>query len=73
MTGWADAAAKLVGNTPSPLNNEGYSYMLRGDLEEKANKLSVRMILPPALGIFPVILILILFPAMLKLVQVMGG
>lgn len=27
------AAAKLVGDTPSLLNNEGYSYMLRGDIE----------------------------------------
>ena len=32
------AATKLVGNTPSILNNEGYSYMLRGDLKKARAK-----------------------------------
>ena len=32
------AAARLVGNTASVLNNEGYSYMLRGDLRRARAK-----------------------------------
>jgi Flp pilus assembly protein TadD len=32
------AAVKLVGHTPSILNNEGYSYMLRGDLRKARSK-----------------------------------
>jgi Flp pilus assembly protein TadD len=32
------AAVKLVGRTPSILNNEGYSYMLRGDLRKARAK-----------------------------------
>ena len=32
------AAAKLEGDTPRLLNNEGYSYMLRGDLKTARSK-----------------------------------
>lgn len=32
------AAARLSGNTPTLLNNEGYSYMLRGDLKKARAK-----------------------------------
>lgn len=32
------AAARLAGNTPTLLNNEGYSYMLRGDLKKARAK-----------------------------------
>lgn len=42
--------------------------MLRA--EQKANELPVKMVMPMALGIFPVILLLILLPIMLKLATV---
>jgi Flp pilus assembly protein TadD len=32
------AAVKLVGHTSNILNNEGYSYMLRGDLKKARAK-----------------------------------
>jgi Flp pilus assembly protein TadD len=41
------AAAKLVGNTPSILNNEGYSYMLRGDLKKARAKFDAALRLAP--------------------------
>jgi Tfp pilus assembly protein PilF len=41
------AAAKLVGNTPSILNNEGYSYMLRGDLRKARAKFDAALRLEP--------------------------
>ncbi len=41
------AAAKLVGNTPSILNNEGYSYMLRGDLRKARTKFDAAIKLDP--------------------------
>jgi tight adherence protein C len=40
--------------------------------ETKANELPVKMVLPLSLGIFPVILMIIMLPIMLKLVSVMG-
>lgn len=42
--------------------------MLRA--EETANKLPVKMVLPLSLGIFPVILMIVMLPVMLKLVKV---
>ena len=41
------AAAKLVGNTASLLNNEGYSYMLRGDLRKARAKFDAALRLEP--------------------------
>ncbi len=41
------AAAKLVGNTPRILNNEGYSYMLRGDLRKARTKFDAALRLDP--------------------------
>ena len=41
------AAAKLVGDTPSLLNNEGYSYMLRGDLRRARAKFDAALSLDP--------------------------
>jgi Tfp pilus assembly protein PilF len=42
------AAVKLVGNTPSILNNEGYSYMLRGDLRKARAKFDAALRLDPS-------------------------
>jgi tight adherence protein C len=39
--------------------------------EKKANELPVKMVMPLALGIFPVILMLVLLPVLVKLVQVL--
>lgn len=39
--------------------------------EKKANELPVKMVMPLALGIFPVILAMVLFPILLKLMQVL--
>jgi len=41
------AAAKLVGSTPSILNNEGYSYMLRGELRKARAKFDAALRLDP--------------------------
>jgi Flp pilus assembly protein TadD len=41
------AAVKLVGHTPSILNNEGYSYMLRGDLKSARAKFEAALRLDP--------------------------
>jgi Flp pilus assembly protein TadD len=41
------AAAKLVGDTPSILNNEGYSYMLRGELAKARAKFDAALRLDP--------------------------
>ncbi len=41
------AAAKLVGSTPSILNNEGYSYMLRGELRKARAKFDAALRLGP--------------------------
>jgi Tfp pilus assembly protein PilF len=41
------AAVKLVGETPSILNNEGYSYMLRGDLRRARAKFEAALKLDP--------------------------
>ena len=41
------AAVKLVGHTPSLLNNEGYSYMLRGDLGKARAKFDEALRLDP--------------------------
>jgi Tfp pilus assembly protein PilF len=41
------AAVKLVGHTPSILNNEGYSYMLRGDLKRARAKFEAALRLDP--------------------------
>ena len=41
------AAVKLVGHTPSLLNNEGYSYMLRGDLGKARAKFGAALRLDP--------------------------
>jgi hypothetical protein len=41
------AAAKLVGDTPNLLNNEGYSYMLRGDLRRARAKFDAALSLDP--------------------------
>ena len=40
--------------------------------EKKANELPVKMVIPLALGIFPVILMIVLLPVMLKLLRLMG-
>ena len=39
--------------------------------EKKANELPVKMVIPMALGIFPVILAIIMMPIVLKLMTVM--
>jgi Flp pilus assembly protein TadD len=41
------SAVKLVGHTPSILNNEGYSYMLRGDLRSARAKFEAALRLDP--------------------------
>jgi Flp pilus assembly protein TadD len=41
------SAVKLVGHTPSILNNEGYSYMLRGDLKSARAKFEAALRLDP--------------------------
>ena len=41
------AAVKLVGLTPSILNNEGYSYMLRGELRKAQAKFDAALTLDP--------------------------
>lgn len=41
------AAVKLAGHTPSILNNEGYSYILRGDLGKARAKLDEALRLDP--------------------------
>ena len=41
------AAAKLEGETPRLLNNEGYSYMLRGDLKAARAKFKQALRLDP--------------------------
>jgi tight adherence protein C len=40
--------------------------------EQKANELPVKMVIPLALGIFPVILMIVLLPVILKLLRVIG-
>ena len=40
-------ARRLVGNTPGLLNNEGYSYMLRGDLRHARAKFEAALRLNP--------------------------
>jgi len=42
------AAAKLEGDTPRLLNNEGYSYMLRGDLKAAGAKFQQALRLDPS-------------------------
>jgi Tfp pilus assembly protein PilF len=42
------AAAKLEGETPQLLNNEGYSFMLRGDLKAARAKFQTALKLDPA-------------------------
>ena len=41
------AAVKLGGNSPKLLNNEGYSYMLRGDLKQARTKFEAALKLDP--------------------------
>ena len=41
------AAVKLAGHTPAILNNEGYSYMLRGDLRRARAKFDAALRLDP--------------------------
>jgi tight adherence protein C len=41
--------------------------------EKKANELPVKMVVPLALGIFPVILMIVLLPVILKLVKLIGS
>lgn len=41
------SAVRLVGRTPSILNNEGYSYMLRGDLRKARAKFDEALRLDP--------------------------
>jgi len=41
------AAVKLAGHTPSILNNEGYSYMLRGELGKARAKFDAALRLDP--------------------------
>ena len=41
------AAVKLTGDTPSLLNNEGYSYMLRGELGKARSKFDAALRLDP--------------------------
>jgi Flp pilus assembly protein TadD len=40
-------AVRLVGHTPSVLNNEGYSYMLRGDLRKARAKFDAALRIDP--------------------------
>jgi tight adherence protein C len=40
--------------------------------EEKANQLSVKMVVPLGLFIFPVVLIVTILPVMIKLIKVIG-
>jgi tight adherence protein C len=40
--------------------------------EKKANELPVKMVIPLALGIFPVILMIVLLPVILNLLRLMG-
>jgi Flp pilus assembly protein TadD len=42
------AAVKLTGNTAGILNNEGYSYMLRGDLKKARASLDAALKLDPS-------------------------
>ena len=39
--------------------------------EKKANELPVKIVMPMAFGIFPVILMIVMLPVMLKLIKVM--
>jgi tight adherence protein C len=41
--------------------------------EEKANKLSVKMVIPLGLFIFPVVLLVTILPVMIKLMKAIGG
>lgn len=41
------SAVKLAGHTPAILNNEGYSYMLRGDLRKARAKFDAALRLDP--------------------------
>ena len=41
-------AVKLVGHTPSILNNEGYSYMLRGNLKKARAKFDAALRIDPS-------------------------
>jgi tight adherence protein C len=41
--------------------------------EKKANELPVKMVIPLALGIFPVILMIVLLPVILKLLRLIGS
>ena len=41
--------------------------------EEKANKLSVKMVIPLGLFIFPVVLLVTILPVMIKLMRVIGN
>jgi tight adherence protein C len=41
--------------------------------EEKANKLSVKMVIPLGLFIFPVVLLVTILPVMIKLMKVIGS
>jgi tight adherence protein C len=41
--------------------------------EEAANKLSVKMVIPLGLFIFPVVLLVTILPVVIKLLKVMGG
>ena len=41
------AAAKLVGSTPNILNDEGYSYMLRGELNKARAKFEAALRIDP--------------------------
>ncbi len=41
------SAVRLVGHTPNLLNNEGYSYMLRGDLRKARAKFDAALRLDP--------------------------
>jgi tight adherence protein C len=41
--------------------------------EEKANKLSVKMVIPLGLFIFPVVLLVTILPVMIKLMKVIGN
>jgi tight adherence protein C len=41
--------------------------------EEKANKLSVKMVIPLGLFIFPVVLLVTVLPVMIKLLKVIGS
>jgi tight adherence protein C len=40
--------------------------------EESANKLTVKMVLPLGLFIFPVVLLVVMLPVMIKLMGVLG-